>query len=382
MALAVGVAPATAAAAAPESPPQLLLVRVAKLADVTAMAARPGTRTLYVTEHSGVVRALRDGKVLDDPVVDISSTVSPNGGEQGLLGIAFSPDGRWMYLDSTDRNGDTQIDQFAMAGRNADASSRRRILKIDQPQPNHNGGQLAFGPDGNLYIGMGDGGAGGDQGDGHARGGNGQSLGTLLGKILRIAPVTDEASTAPGSEPYTVPADNPFVDQAGARPEIWSYGLRNPWRFSFDKDTGDLWIGDVGQDAYEEIDAAPATDGRNAGKGLNFGWNVREGAHGFRDGSTSGLTEPVYEIAHDTGACAVIGGFVYRGTRILALADTYLFADGCDGTIRALTGDPTGKLTMLDTGAQGEAISSFGQANDGTLYVLSLSDGIFRVAAR
>jgi glucose/arabinose dehydrogenase len=365
-----------AAGAPAGSVPRLTLVPVAAVAQPTAMAARHGTRTLYVTEQHGVVRTIRGGQVSGDPAVDLSAVVSQDGGERGLLSIAFSPDGAWMYVNYTGTDGDTRIDQLKMRGRDALADSRRTILRIDQPQPNHNGGQLAFGSDGYLYIGTGDGGAEGDQGAGHARGGNGQSLATLLGKILRIAP-----STAAGGAPYAVPTDNPFVAQAGARPEIWSYGLRNPWRFSFDRATGDLWIGDVGQDAYEEIDHVAATDGRNAGRGLNFGWNIREGDHDFRDGGASGLVEPVYEISHDTGACAVTGGFVYRGNGIPGLVGASLFSDTCDSTVRALVDDGKGGVAMHETGAFGSSISSFGESNGGALYVLSLSDGVFRVAA-
>jgi glucose/arabinose dehydrogenase len=351
----------------------LRLTRVADLTGATAMAPRAGTRTLYVIEQRGVVRSIRHGALAATPVVDLSSRVSQDGGERGLLGIAFSPDGTRMYLDYTDTAGNTQIDQFTMHGRNADPSSRRTILTVDQPQPNHNGGQLAFGPDGDLYIGLGDGGAQGDSGPGHASGGNGQSLGTLLGKILRIAPNPD-----PGGEPYSVPADNPFVGRKGARPEIWAYGLRNPWRFSFDPANGDLWIGDVGQNEWEEIDHVAATNGRDAGKGDNFGWNRLEGTHAYSGDPPANVVEPLYQISHDTGACAVVGGFVYRGTRIPSLGGTYLFSDNCDSTVRLLVPDGADGVAMADSGTGSDSISSFGQATNGTLYVLSLADGIFR----
>ncbi len=236
------------------------------------MAVRTGDDSLYVTEQSGRVRAIRDGRLAARPVLDLTADTTA-AGEQGLLGLAFAPDGAHLYVDYTDRSGDTHIDEFAMNGLVADPASRRNLLVVDQPQPNHNGGQLAFGPDGYLYIGLGDGGAADDEGPGHAPGGNGQSLETLLGKILRIDP------TPTASAPYTVPADNPFVGTSGAKPEIWAYGLRNPWRFSFDADTGDLWIGDVGQNEWEEVDHAPATNGRDAGRGDNFGWNRLEGTH-------------------------------------------------------------------------------------------------------
>jgi glucose/arabinose dehydrogenase len=356
--------------------PSLRLTRVTDLANVTAISARTGTRTLYVTEQSGVVRSIRGGALSSTPVVDLTDRVSQEGGELGLLGIVFSPDGTRMYVDYTDRDHNTQIDQFVMRGRNADASSRRTILTVDQPQANHKGGQLAFGPDGDLYIGLGDGGSEGDVGAGHAPGGNGQSLGTRLGKILRISPSPDAGDPA-----YTVPADNPFVGRAGVEPEIWAYGLRNPWRFSFDRANGDLWIGDVGQDKWEEIDHVAATNGRGAGKGDNFGWNRLEGTHPYEGTAPAGAVAPVHEISHDTGACAVTGGFVYRGKKLSSLVGDYVFSDTCDSTIRVLEPNGEGGVTMGDTGAQSKSVSTFGQANDGTLYVASLSDGIFRVDA-
>jgi len=367
----------TAVGAASDAAPALRLVPVADRGSLTAMAARTGTRTLYVAEQRGVVRAARDGRLLPTPVVDLSDRVSQDGGERGLLGIAFSPDGARMYVDFTDTEGNTQVDQFVMQGRNADPASRKTILAVDQPQPNHNGGQLAFGPDGYLYIALGDGGAEGDRGTGHARAGNGQSLDTLLGKILRIAPDPDPTADSA----YSVPPDNPFVGRADARPEIWAYGLRNPWRFSFDRENGDLWIGDVGQDQWEEIDHVAATSGRDAGKGANFGWNRLEGTHEFAGDAPTDAVAPVYEISHDTGACAVVGGYVYRGAGVPALSGSYVFSDNCDGTIRVLTADGKGGVTMRDSGLHADSVSSFGQANNGGLYVLSLADGLFRIAA-
>jgi glucose/arabinose dehydrogenase len=376
IALLAGLGAAVPNVGAGAATPPLGLTRITDLGNVTAMSARTGTRTLYVTEQRGVVRSIRAGVLGSTPVVDLADRVSQDGGERGLLGLAFSPDGQFLYVDYTDRDGDTQVDQLAMRGRNADPSTRRTIISIKQPQANHNGGQVAFGPDGYLYIGLGDGGAAGDSGPGHAPGGNGQSLETLLGKILRISPNPD-----PNGEPYTVPADNPFVGRDDARPEIWSYGLRNPWRFSFDRANGDLWIGDVGQNEWEEIDHAVATNGRNAGKGLNFGWNRLEGTHEYQGDAPADAVEPVYEISHDTGACAVAGGFVYRGTKLRALVGDYLFSDTCESTIRALDPAANDGVTMRDTGAHSESVSSFGEANDGTLYVVSLSEGIFRIDA-
>ena len=355
--------------------PSLRLIRITDLGGTSAMAARPGTRTLYVAEQRGVVRSIRSGALANTPVVDLTDRVSQDGGERGLLGLAFSPDGTKLYVDYTDDHGDTQIDELTMKGRVADTSTRRTVLEVDQPQPNHNGGQLAFGPDGYLYIGLGDGGGAGDAGGGHQRGGNGQSLETLLGKILRIAP-TPSATAA-----YTIPADNPFVGESDARPEIWAYGLRNPWRFAFDRDSGDLWIGDVGQNEWEEIDHAPATNGRDAGRGANFGWNRLEGTHPYRGDAPDNAVAPVHEIAHDTGACAVVGGFAYRGTKIPGLVGAYLFSDNCDGTIRLLVPDAKGGITMTDSGLKSESVSSFGQGNGGVLYVLSQADGVSRIDA-
>ena len=261
-----------ASAFAASSAPNVTLRRITALTGTTAMAVRSGDTALYVTTQSGSVRAIRNGKLAARTVLDLTADTIARG-EQGLLGLAFAPDGAHLYVDYTDKAGDTHIDEFAMNGRVADPSSRRNLLVVDQPEPNHNGGQLAFGPDGDLYIAFGDGGAADDEGFGHVNGGNGQSLGTLLGKILRIDP------TPTASAPYTVPADNPFVGRSGAKPEIWAYGLRNPWRFSFDTDTGDLWIGDVGQNDWEEVDFAPATNGRDAGRGDNYGWDRLEGTH-------------------------------------------------------------------------------------------------------
>ncbi len=367
--LVLGAVPSVAAA------PELRLTKVADLEGLTAMAARAGTRTLYLASQDGVVRSLRDGKVSPTPVIDLRERVSQDGGERGLLGLAFSPDGTLLYVHYSDTRGDTQVDQYAMTGGRADPATRKSILHVEQPQPNHNGGQLAFGPDGYLYLGLGDGGNAGDAGPGHAPGGNGQSLDTLLGKILRFDP-----NPSPGDPAFTVPADNPFQDTPGAEPAIWSYGLRNPWRFSFDSKTGDLWIGDVGQNEYEEIDHAPATNGRDAGKGDNFGWNRLEGDHPYEGKAPTDVEAPVDEIAHDTGACSVIGGFVYRGTKIPALDGTYFFSDNCDGTIRLLEPDGDG-VSSVDSGLEASAVSSFGQANNGTLYVVSLTDGVFRIDA-
>jgi glucose/arabinose dehydrogenase len=339
------------------------LKRIARLDAPLAMAARKGDPTLYVAEQLGRVMAIRGGKVLSRPVLNVSERITA-GGEQGLLGIAFSPDGRRVYVNYTDLEGHTRVVEYTMRGRRADPSTQRQLLFVEQPFPNHNGGQLAFGPDGYLYIGLGDGGAGGDPF------GNGQSLESLLGKVLRIDPRPG------GGKPYRIPPDNPFVGKDNASPEIWAYGLRNPWRFSFDSETGDLWIGDVGQNEREEIDFQPAeSDG-----GENYGWNLMEGSLPFASEERVKRTVlPIHEDSLAGGACSVIGGFVYRGTRIPELSGAYLFGDFCDGRLMALR-QRGGKVR--ERGGLGPAVdqlSSFGQDGNGELYALSLAGPVYRI---
>jgi glucose/arabinose dehydrogenase len=344
------------------------LTKIADVASPTAMAARPGSDTLYVTEQVGRVRAIRNGALEPNPVIDLRDTIA-SGGERGLLGLAFSPDGQTLFVDYTNKNGDTRVDAYPMnADGTANRGARRELVAIAQPQPNHNGGNIVTGPDGMLWIGTGDGGAADDLGSGHAPGGNGQSLNTLLGKLLRIDP-TPTAGAA-----YGIPPDNPFAN-GGGRPEIWAYGLRNPWKFSFDADTGALVIGDVGQNHYEEIDWLAG----GTRPPVNFGWNIREGLHPHRNGSTAGLTDPVLEYSHDDGRCSISGGYVYRGTKIPDLRGTYLYSDNCDGRIR---GTPIGagvKTEAIDFGLEATGASGFGQDNAKELYVLSLTDGVYRL---
>ncbi|MFI5047766.1 MAG: PQQ-dependent sugar dehydrogenase [Acidimicrobiia bacterium] len=358
------------AGAAPSALPRLRLRRVADLPGLTAFATRAANDAFYVASQDGVIRAVRHGTVLDEPVLDISGETVANG-EQGLLGLAFSPDGAKLYVDYTTVRSDTRVDEFTMRGDVADPATRRTVLAVDQPQVNHNGGQLAFGPDGDLYIGLGDGGSQGDQGPGHAPGGNGQSLATLLGKILRIDP------TPSGDAEYTVPPDNPFVGVDGARPEIWAYGLRNPWRFSFDTGTGDLWIGDVGQDAIEEVDFAAATAGRNAGKGLNFGWNRLEGDEPFRGRAPDDAVGPVIQHTHADGWLSVIGGYVYHGP-VKALRGTYVYSDYYKAQLVGLQRDG-GAFVPVDLGIESHQVSAFGQGRDGSLFVLSQTDGLLKL---
>jgi glucose/arabinose dehydrogenase len=323
-----------------------------------AFSPRHGTDTLYVANQGGDIRAIVGGKLAAARVLDLRGQVS-GGNEQGLLGITFSPDGTHLYIDFTDNNGDTRVQEYAMRGDVADVGSRRELLFVEQPFANHNGGEVLIGPDGMLYIGLGDGGSAGDPMN------NGQNNSVLLGKILRINP----KASATGA--YSVPADNPFVSTRGARPEIWQWGLRNPWRFSFDRATGDLWIGDVGQNAYEEIDFAKAGAG-----GVNFGWSQREGLHRYKGARPAGAVDPVYEYSHADGGVSVTGGFVYRGKRIPNLVGAYLFADYARGHVTALQ-QQSGRIVNrreLD-GVVDSGISSFGQDNAGELYVLDIGSG-------
>jgi glucose/arabinose dehydrogenase len=361
-------APATTTTAAANlDAVRVTLTRVAAVTGPTAMAVRPNDASLYVTQQSGRVVAVRDGALDPTPVLDLSGRIS-TGGERGLLGLTFSPDGSKLYVDYTNPQGLPTLAEYAFAGGRADPATARVLLSVPHPQPNHNGGQIAFGPDGYLYMGIGDGGAAGDKGPGHAPGGNGQSLDTLLGKLLRV----DTASTL--SAPYKIPSGNPFA-RGGGRPEIWAYGLRNPWRFSFDRTTGDLWIADVGQDLYEEIDFMPA----GQGAGANYGWNRMEGNHQYQGSAPAGAVAPVLELSHPDGYCAVVGGFVYRGTKIPDLRGSYLYSDNCNPKISAIKVDGGRVVASRDLGVTMRSVSSFGQDADGELYVLSLANGLFRI---
>jgi glucose/arabinose dehydrogenase len=362
---------ASSSIAGPSSPSpnlgdvRIRLEQVATLEQPLAMAVRERDSALYVAQKTGKVVAIRAARTVDRvPVLDLSDEVSL-GGEQGLLGLAFAPGGGELYVNYTDTNGDTHVTGFAMRGDRADPATRRDILVVEQPYSNHNGGNLVFGPDGFLYVGLGDGGSGGDP---H---GNGQSLSTLLGKMLRIDPQLS------GEAPFRIPADNPFVGRADARPAIWAYGLRNPWRYSFDRLTGDLWIGDVGQTEWEEVDVQLA----GSSGGENYGWNILEGSHPFfGDELPDGVT-PIYEYSHAEGGCTVIGGYVYRGESIPALDGAYLFGDLCIGEIEALRVE-SGRVTgYAPLGPVVENLSSFGEDADGELYAMSLSGGVYRIAA-
>jgi glucose/arabinose dehydrogenase len=339
-------------------------VQVATLEQPLAMAVRSGDPRLYAAQKTGRVVAVRDGRVDPVPVLDLTAQVSL-GGEQGLLGLAFSPSGEHLFVNYTDTNGDTHVTGYAMRQGRADPATRRDVLFVDQPYANHNGGNLVFGPDGYLYIGLGDGGSGGDPQ------GNGQSLSTLLGKMLRIDPRPS------GERAYGIPPDNPFIDRADARPEIWAYGLRNPWRYSFDRETGDLWIGDVGQSAWEEVDVQPS----ESPGGENYGWNLMEGDHPYDDADPpSGAVRPVFEYSHEDGGCTVTGGYVYRGESIPDLYGAYVFADFCLGNLEALRLQDGRVVDHRVLGPVVPNLSSFGEDARGELYAMSLGGALYRLA--
>jgi glucose/arabinose dehydrogenase len=340
-------------------------------APLGVVASGDGTGRLFVVDQGGLIWTVQDGKRADEAFLDVSDEVTA-GGERGLLGLAFHPtfpdDPRFfIYYSTRDSRqvvAERRLDP-ANPGR-ADPRYERVMLSVDDFASNHNGGAVVFGPDRYLYIATGDGGGGGDPE------GNGQRLDTLLAKILRI-----DVPASEGRGEYAVPADNPFVGRDGARPEIWHTGLRNPWRFSFDRAQGDMWIGDVGQGAWEEIDVA-----RRGASGLNFGWSIREGRHCYRGESCSrdGLTEPVTEYSHDLG-CSVTGGVVYRGSRWPALVGSYLFADYCSGRVWAIDATKDQVEEPVVVAESERSISSFGEDEAGEVYVTDLGGMLLRLGA-
>jgi glucose/arabinose dehydrogenase len=320
---------------------------------------------LYVVEQDGRVRLIADGSLQPKPVLDVSDRVSSAGSEQGLLSVAFPPShqkGGTFYVNYTDVHGSTTVSRFRVLQgdpHRADPASEQVILRITQPAANHNGGQLQFGPDGYLYVGMGDGGRAGDPW------GNAQNPASLLGKMLRL-----DVSSA---EAYRIPPDNPFVGQDSVRPEIWGLGLRNPWRFSFDRATGDLYIADVGQNRFEEVHfhafGSPA--------GVNYGWDIMEGRHCFEPASDcdrGGLMSPVAEYDHSLG-CSVTGGIVYRGSHYPQLDGVYFYGDFCSGNIWGLRRDPSGEWSSALLLRSGLNISSFGEDSAGEVFVLDYQSG-------
>lgn len=357
----VGVLARPAPAPPPDLAVDLRLTSVGAVSSATAGAVGPDG-VLYVADRAGTVHPVTtDG--IGAAVVDLTRQVG-SAGEGGLLGLAFAADGRELYLSYTDTSGDTAIDAVTVDHGRIRPEQRRRIYATTQPASNHNGGDIHIGPDGLLYIGLGDGGGAGDPA------GNGQDLSTPLGALLRIDPQ--------GGSPYGVPGDNPFVGQAGTAHEIYASGLRNPWRFAFDRVTGALYIADVGQSRREEINwTAPG-----AAAGANFGWNRMEGSLSY-----GGATEPadhvppVFEYATgDRGTCAVTGGFVYRGEAIPQLRGAYLYSDLCDPSIRAIVVDAAGQVTdEADLGIDGVRVVSFAQDARGEVYVLNLGGEIQRI---
>lgn len=342
------------------------LVQVADGLDGPLLVTAPsGDARLFIVEQPGRIRIVRNDSLLPTAYLDITARVS-SGGERGLLGLAFHPDfasNGFFYVDYTDNGGDTRVERFHAdpASDVADPGSAHLILSVPQPHSNHNGGNVVFGPDAMLYVGLGDGGSEGDPQR------NGQNPHTLLGTILRL--------DVDAADSYAIPPDNPFADGANGRPEIWAYGLRNPWRFSFDGPSGLLYVADVGQNAWEEINAEPA--GR---AGLNYGWNVMEGTHCYSASSCdrSGLVLPILEYGHSEG-CSVTGGHVYRGSAVPDLVGWYVYADWCGGWIRALR-YADGRVQdrrSLDAGSIGR-ITSFGVDGHGELYVTSGSGTVYR----
>lgn len=366
--------------------------------------AKDGSGRVFIVEQSGRIRVILNGQVQSSVFLDISDRVL-NSGEEGLLGLAFPPGftaKKYFYVYYTGKDQNNRVARFHLGpDGNGNAASEESILLIKHPNyTNHNGGQLFFGPDGYLYIGTGDGGGGGDPN------GNAQNLSALLGKILRIdtersaqnpnpalinqnnlyLPFIVNNAINPPAPPYQIPPTNPFINKAGARPEIWAYGLRNPWRFSFDSQTGNLYIADVGQNLYEEIDFQPAA----SPGGLNYGWNIMEGAHCYNTTSciTDGLTLPIWEYPHganDANGCAVIGGYVYRGKTYPSMQGIYFYGDYCSGNIWGLVnsggtwqGTPPGQ-PLIKAPFQ---LSSFGLDESGELYVADTTNGkIYRVTS-
>jgi glucose/arabinose dehydrogenase len=354
---------------------QIVLAPVATGFDspVLATNAADGSQRLFIVEKPGRVRVLQNAEMLASPFLDITDRVGSRANEQGLLGLAFPPnfsETGHFFVNYTDLSGNTVISRFTVPSDSvtADPTSETIVLRIQQPAPNHNGGNLAFGPEGYLYVGTGDGGASND------RFANGQNPSSLLGKMLRLDVTTDP------TVPYSIPSDNPWVtaDWQGVdvRDEVWALGLRNPWRYSFDAKTGDLWIADVGQNQYEEINFVEA----GAPGGINFGWPIMEASHCFNSAECNqeSLHLPVLEYDH-AGSCSVTGGHVYRGQAYAALEGVYFFADYCSGTIWAAYPTQHGDwqtAPMLETGMN---ISSFGVDENGEIYAVAYGGDVSRI---
>jgi len=380
----VAACPATQTQTTPPAPPpgapsgialRLEQINVSLTFPVFLTVPPGDTNRLFVVEKGGVIKVVnRVTGTLIGTFLDISNLVS-NGSEQGLLGLAFDPqytvNGRF-YVSYTDVNGTSVVARYLVSGNPDVALSTpdRTILTVAQPFANHNGGMIAFGADGFLYIGLGDGGSGGDPGN------RAQNLGELLGKLLRI----DVSQAAPA--PYGIPSDNPCVGQAGARGEIWSIGLRNPWRYSFDRQSGDLYVADVGQSDREEANVSPLAGG--AGRGTNYGWKIMEGTLCRPPTSgcdMNGLAFPVVEYDHSNGACSITGGYVYRGAAVPTLQGTYFYADFCAGFVRSfrLVNGMVTEHADWPALRPGGSITSFGEDAAGELYIMTSQGGLFRI---
>ena len=343
-------------------------ITTALRAPTGAFSAFDGSGRLFILERTGRVLILQDGQLRDQPFLDLSALILTRGQEQGLLGMAFHPNYRengYFYVNYTALDGNDTVARYSVSSDHnvADPSTAAVMIDIPDPAPNHNGGDLVFGPDRYLYIGFGDGGGGGDQFH------NAQNMGALLGKMLRI--------DVDAGFPYGIPPDNPFVGSPNVRPEIWAYGLRNPWRYAFDPANGNLFIADVGQNAYEEINVQPPGVG-----GINWGWPIMEGFHCYPGGNScdsTGLTQPVVEYDHSQG-CSITGGYVYRGSAYPAAQGAYIYGDYCSGRIWALYAADDGswrESLLLETDL---AISSFGEDESGELYLVSLlPGGVYRM---
>ncbi|MCZ7540878.1 MAG: PQQ-dependent sugar dehydrogenase [Anaerolineae bacterium] len=363
---------AQGAAESQQTPYQLVPVASGFSRPLYVTHAGDGSGRLFVVEQSGAIRVIKDGAALRQPFLDVSGLISrqaleDNYTERGLLGLAFHPnyaENGLFYINYTDLNGHSVISRYTISADDpdrADATSAAPLLYVEQPYANHNGGHMAFGPDGYLYISLGDGGSGGDPL------GSGQNLSTLLGKILRI-----DVDVPDG---YAIPADNPFVEREGARPEIWAWGLRNVWRFSFDRATGDLYLADVGQNQWEEINFQPA----GSAGGENYGWNAFEGTHVYSgQRAASDVVPPVLEYDHSVGRCSVTGGYVYRGERIPALQGVYLYGDWCSGTIWSAQRGARGLWQAVVSLESGRNISSFGEDEAGELYLVDYGGAVLR----
>lgn len=374
---ACGAPPAEAGTPDPEAPiqtPAVQLEEVVTGLEQPTTVVSDGSDRLFVTQKTGLARVIQDGAILETPFLDLTGTVSTEA-EQGWLGLVFHPqyaDNGRFFVNYTQGDGATVISEFTVSedANVAAADSERVLLTIPQPEANHNGGQLAFGPDGTLYIGMGDGGGGGDPE------GNGQDPSTLLGSMLRI--------DVDSGDPYAVPEDNPFVGDESAAPETWAYGLRNPWRFSFDRETGDLWIADVGQSAFEEVNYQPA----DSTGGENYGWNITEGSSCYNEENagipletcdTEGLTGPVLEYPRSEGQ-SITGGYVYRGEAVPALAGFYVFGDYASGTIWGAAAQDDGGYASVELLESGFSVVAFGEDEAGELYVADFGGTLYRFA--